>query len=531
VSATAGTNRDPVQPLASATDTAAGLALLALQQTEKPILVADQDGSPVVGSAGFCRLLGASLADLRRGPAAHFCWQPDRWASSASAYLAKGGTCECVQSLPRADGASIPVRVSCRAMGGGPDGSRVLGYVCFYTDLREELRLEEERTRLQNQMLRSQKAESVGRLAGGVAHNFNNALAGIIGVASLAKTSHPDDVQLTADLDAILGQARRMAGWTKRLLAFARQGKHEPASCDINEVIRGVVDLLRPSMGASYRLATELAEDLPLVTADVAQFQEVCEQIIINAAEAAGDNGSTTVSTGMGPLPSGLQPPVDSEQWLRVSFADDGPGISADVLPNVFDPFFSTRFPGRGLGLAMAKGVIENHDGLITVQSERGKGTRFDIYLPVRAAARTQAATSTPAVSVSGRTVSDEKRETVLVIDDEEVLSKMLAQYFGMNGYHVLVANSGTEALQLLADPACRPDLCIMDMVLPDFLGGELYAHLRYLRPSLRVLICSAYPSDGPVQDVLEAGACGFVQKPFSLQSMGEQARRIIDGR
>jgi len=258
-------------------------------------------------------------------------------------------------------------------------------------------------------------------------------------------------------------------------------------------------------------------------------MQEVIEQIAVNSAEASGNKGSLRIVTEktLPPFTVRKKPNADVPFWVRVSFLDDGPGMTSETLSRVFDPFFSTRFTGRGLGLAVVKGIVEGHGGRVMVQSSPDQGTRFDVLLPP--------ASSREAQEKRGRKESPEPNvlnaHRMLVVEDEVLLANMLRDYFQHQGMQVLVAHSGARAMELLKSADASPEVCLMDIVMPDCMGTELFFQMQKVCPAMAVLLCTAYQEAEPVRKLLDAGAVGFMRKPFEMKDLYKEVVAIFNKR
>ncbi|NOY81717.1 MAG: response regulator [Kiritimatiellaeota bacterium] len=495
----------------------------ALAQAPEAVLVSDVEGRTVMLSRGFTELTGFTVHELRERSEYFFCWKAERDPSTA---MGEQGLCECVTHLPAEKAGSAAVRIRCRQVRASEaSDAPVLGYVATCVPVGGEGEPSASATQLRT--YEALRAESLVRLAGGIAHNFNNALAGLIGVASLAREMHLNDTMLVRDLDDILTQARRMGAWTKHMLSYAQQNVRNPIRTSINRIVESAVDLLRPAVGPHYKLTVELGEGLPEVLVDLSEMQEVIEQITVNAAEASGNRGALRIITECARPPFAARESGKSEaSWVRISFRDDGPGMTSETLSRVFDPFFSTRFTGRGLGLAVVKGIVEAHGGRVMVQSGPERGTRFDVLLPPAPAALEQ--------KPRGRTKHRPRERNelggrrLLVVEDEVLLAGVLKDYFERLGMKVLVAYTGARAIELLKATSPSPDLCLMDIVMPDCLGTELFYRMRELCPGMAVLLCTAYQEADPVQDLLDAGAAGLVRKPFDVSELAAKVAEVL---
>jgi CheY-like chemotaxis protein len=314
-----------------------------------------------------------------------------------------------------------------------------------------------------------------------------------------------------------------MAHLTTQLLAYARGGKYQPRTLLLNEFIRDTLPLIQPTMGDAVHIETDIADYVWGVRADTAQMQMVLSAILSNASEAMEGSGQIHVRCRNDRIGKGSEedrPIPTPGPYVRLTIQDDGQGMKKEVLDRVFEPFFTTKFQGRGLGLAAVYGIVTNHGGCITIDSKRGKGTRVDIFLP--------------AVEVDEKTVPAEKESsgpstgTVLIVEDEELVMEVNSGLLRRLGHRVLEARTGREALRIADSHEGNIDVVLLDIVLPDMGGGELYSRLMKARPGLKVVVCSGYALDGPARVVLDAGADDFLQKPFSMASLSDALQKLM---
>jgi signal transduction histidine kinase/CheY-like chemotaxis protein len=394
-----------------------------------------------------------------------------------------------------------------------------------------------EREQAQAQMQQAQRLESLGQLAGGVAHDFNNLLAVILSYASfvseeLATPSGPDWPERLDSARSDLGQitlaAERAASLTRQLLTFARREVTRPQVLDLDHVITEVQELLHRSLGEHIELITTLAGDLWPVLADPGQLEQVLVNLAVNARDAMPGGGTLTIDT------SNITVDADTAAGgsrarqgknVRVRVSDTGVGIPADVLEHVFEPFFTTKEEGSGtgLGLATVYGILAQAEGQIQIYSEPGTGTTFSITLPVTA----QALVPITEPKLYQRVP---KGETVLVVEDEEALRQVTQRIFARNGYHVITAANGPEALDIACAHLGEIHLLVTDVVMPRMLGKEVAEKMRAVKPGIQVLFMSGYAR--PVlasQGSLDPSVV-LVEKPFSEAELLSQAGRVLDG-
>ena len=390
--------------------------------------------------------------------------------------------------------------------------------------LREKERAEREREaarseseQYQGQLLQAQKMEAIGTLAGGVAHDMNNALAGIMGVAdSLASTAPNDSVR--EDAEEILQAAKRAAELTRNLLGFSRRGQYRRERLDARTVIGSLVKLLGRTLPKGVTVETAFDEELAPFDGDASLLSHALINLCINASDAMTGRGSLVIGARMIEHDAatarvlGLEP----GRHVALSVADTGTGMDAETQARIFEPFFTTKAVGQGtgLGLAMVYGTVKRHHGAIVVESALGRGTRFEIFLPI-ATARL-ASSEMPVASVRASSVMPVVAGTrVLVVDDESLVRRVVSRILERAGYVVTIAEDGLVGLDVLAREQGQFDLVLLDMAMPRMAGTEMFRAARTRYPELAVLLMSGYSSAEDARSLMAAGALGLVEKPF----------------
>jgi PAS domain S-box-containing protein len=379
---------------------------------------------------------------------------------------------------------------------------------------------EQDRHALEVLMFRAQKLESLGVLAGGIAHDLNNMLTPILGFAELASHSLPDDSPAVEMLDVVVTSTRRAAALVQQILAYAGLGQFVVRPIDLSDLVRETAGLLGAVVSTKALLNYELARGLPPVEADDAQLRQVVMNLVTNAAEAVGAGGGTiTVRTGLiradhqtpgSPRPE-TDPPGEPSVFLEV--ADSGCGMTADVIEKIFDPFFTTKFVGRGLGLAVVQGIARKHHGALDVRSEPGRGSTFRLLLPCL----------TGAAAVEGEPQGSEYWRgagTVLLIDDERGVRDIAARVLEDAGLTVLIAGGGEEGVRVFREHPRGIDAVVLDMTMPGMGGLEAARALRGLRSDLPVVLMSGYSVPEVARQSADLGFTGFVQKPFTMSDL-----------
>ncbi len=385
-----------------------------------------------------------------------------------------------------------------------------------------------ERKRLEAQLLQSQKMETVGRLAGGVAHDFNNLLTAITGYADLALEDLPPASPMRGDIEELRKAADRATSLTRQLLAFARKQRIEPRVVNLNQLISDMGGFIRRLIGEHIELSTLPAPDLGSVRIDTNQIEQVVVNLVINSRDAMPQGGRLVIETAnvvLGAQFAGEYIDVTAGRYILLTISDTGVGMDAAVQEHLFEPFFTTKGPGKGtgLGLATCYGIIKQHGGYILPYSELGRGTLMKVYLP-----RVDAPLDPlPTAEVHTNARGD---ETILLVEDEPAVRDLAARVLRGQGYTVLEAGDGREALRFVAQQTdARIDLLVTDVVMPHMGGGALAERLIAMRPSIKVLFTSGYTEDA----MLHAGqlviGTHFLHKPFSPAALAQKVRGILD--
>ncbi|QJW94004.1 PAS domain-containing hybrid sensor histidine kinase/response regulator [Frigoriglobus tundricola] len=385
-----------------------------------------------------------------------------------------------------------------------------------------------ERRKLEGQFRQAQKLEAVGRLAGGVAHDFNNILTVINGYSDVVLAALPPGAPHREALAAVRDAGERAAGLTSQLLAFGRKTIVEPKVLDLNGVIDQLARLLRRLVGEDVILATALAPDLSRIRADPTQIEQIVMNLAVNARDAMPRGGRLTIETRnvrLGPGDAAAYPDLPPGPYVQLAVSDTGVGMTDEVKARVFEPFFTTKEPGAGtgLGLAMAYGAVKTHNGHITVYSETNVGTTFKILLPATGDA--------PSGPLSGeRRPAPRGAETVLLAEDDDTVRKFARLVLEMQGYAVIEGAGGADALRAATGHSGAISLLITDVVMPGMGGRDLAEALRLRHPGLKVLYVSGYTDDAVVRHGIVAATDAFLQKPFTPLSLARKTRAVLDG-
>ena len=375
-----------------------------------------------------------------------------------------------------------------------------------------------ERIRLEQQLLQSQKMEAVGQLAGGIAHDFNNLLQAILGNVDLAARGLPQSDPANKHLQTVKQAGLRAAELTRALLAFSRKTISMPQPLDLRSIVDQVVQLLRHAIDPRIVIETTAPPELWPIHADPSQMHQVLMNICVNARDAMPHGGRLTIALE--------HLTRDGKEFVCLAVGDTGMGMDAETRRRMFEPFFTTKELGKGtgLGLAVVYGVVTQHGGALTVDSEPGRGARFVIELP--------RSTQIPeVVNPPACRPAPEKSagETVLVVDDDEVVRQVACSILTQVGYVVLEAEDGARAVSIYQQERNCIAAVLLDLTMPKRSGVEVLADLRRIDPAVRVIICSGYSVEAQGFDLAQLGATGFLQKPYSLDEMARAIRQAID--
>ncbi len=389
-----------------------------------------------------------------------------------------------------------------------------------------------ERKRLDARMQQAQKLESLGVLAGGVAHDFNNLLTGVLGNAGLALMDLPCESPARESIQRIEESARSAAELASQMLAYSGRGQFVIESLNLSNLVREMQQLLKSIVSKKVILKWELADDLPPVEGDAAQFRQVIMNLAINASEAIGDeDGVITVRTGTIRVDraylSGtyLAEDLPEGPYVCLEVSDTGSGMDAETKHKVFDPFFSTKFTGRGLGLAAVLGIVRGHRGAIKVYSEPGSGSAFKVLLP-----------SSEGVIVGGREPSEVPTTewhgsgTILVVDDEEVVQTVTSTVLKAYGFSVLTAKSGREAIEVMEDSPPEIAAVLLDLTMPGMSAEDVFTELRRIRQDVPIILSSGYTEQDAVSRLAGKDLAGFIQKPYEPAKLLAKLREVLEG-
>ncbi len=417
----------------------------------------------------------------------------------------------------RKDGSSIDIE----AFGSSTEIDGRPAIIGTLLDVTGKLQLEKRQRDMETRLHQQQRQQSIATLAGGVAHDFNNMLMGILGSAEMLKGKLPPDSKEREFTATIIDTSRRMAGLTRQLLDYARQGSYEHNKVALNHIVQDILAMARWETKTGIEISQSLAGDLWPVIAGRGQLGQVIINIITNAVESLEKTGGRIeIRTENAPGKASWECPLNqhpSGDYVHLSISDTGPGIPRDMQKRIFEPFYTTKFMGRGLGLASALGIIQNHGGCLSVESERGKGATFNIYLPRHAE---EEAGAHPAQALLG---------AVLVVDNETHVLSLLKTMLTDLGYRPLIAKNAHEALLIARERKDGILLAILDVQLSGPGGADLLGKLKTLKPGLKVLISSGYDESTALSGFREDRPDGFIQKPYWIDALRDKIVEVLN--
>ena len=485
-----------------------------------PVTLAEADGTIINCNEEFCQVIGYPRAKMMGYKTSAFStWLDPAQREFMYNEVRQGRAVDWLEfKMRRSDGQVRNMQISARPFElGGRRG--VLGVGRDITEMRS----------LEQHMLHSQKLESLGILAGGIAHDFNNLLTGILGNADLARSEMSPLAASRASLEGIEIAARRAADLCRQLLAYSGRGRFIIQPISLQELVEEMGHLLSVSINKKAVLKYHFSQGLPAVEADATQLRQVIMNLIVNASEAIGErSGVISITVGLAHCDAvylkgclGADHPQEGD-YVYVEVADTGHGISADDINRIFDPFFSTKFTGRGLGLAAVLGIVRGHRGAIKVYSEPERGTTFKLLFPASesSARKLEAKPAAPtSYKASGK---------ILLADDEETIRNLGRRMLQRAGFEVVVAADGREAIDKFTAGMESIDLVILDLTMPHFDGETCFRELRHMRPGVKVILSSGYDEQDIVSRFAGSGLAGFIQKPYTTGELLSKIREVL---
>ncbi|MBD3220149.1 PAS domain S-box protein, partial [bacterium] len=508
-----------------------GRQLRSMEQVSDAIVITDPQGTIEYVNPAFERMTGYSQAEvLGENPRILKSGQHDRsfyvemWNT-----LGAGRTWRGRMVNRRHDGSLFTEECVISPVFDATDA--VVNFVAVKRDITEELRLARETRELESQIRQTQKLESIGRLAGGVAHDLNNLLAPVIGYGEMLQGELAASDRRHDAATSIVQAGLRARDLVRQLLTFSRKQVLEFTAIDLNGLLTSFRKLLRRTIREDIRIELALSPSLPIVRGDVGQLEQVVMNLAVNAQDAMPDGGTLTIETSVVELDGTY---VDAHRgtepghYVMMVISDTGSGMTEEVSERIFEPFFTTKGSdaGTGLGLATTYGIIKQHGGNIWVYSEPGQGSTFKVYLPVQDEGTL---TPVPAATVPVEQPALVGTEVVLVAEDNSDVRHLTRDILRAEGYQVITARDGYEALGLVRDQGVEPDILLTDVVMPGLNGRELFERLQGDRPDLRVLYMSGYTDDVIVHRGVLDYETQFIQKPFSRLGLLERVRAVLD--
>ena len=454
-------------------------------------------------------MIGLSLMDLfpipERGSAGH-----------ALADAAEDGHRRFESTQARSDGSTFPALLDVTTV--KDDDDRISFFVIHTEDLSEHKRAEKA-------VRAAARMEATATLAGGISHDFNNIMMAVLGNASLARLELGDGNIDSASrlLEEIERAAQKAGALSHQMLAYARGGKYQPRIMNLNDSVKDVLKVQERKFPRDLSFDVNLASDLACVSADPTQIAQLVLNLLTNAVEAVAEGGSVSITTGnetVDDSSSNRKPEQLPACYVTLTVSDTGTGMDEATMSRVFEPFFSTKDQGRGLGLAAVYGIVKHHDGHVSASSQKGRGAEFKVYLPA-VEAQTNTRLPQKVQTCSGS-------ETVLVVDDDDLVINATKGLLEHYGYHVLCASNGKEAVDLASSYEDEIQVAILDMGMPVMNGSDAFPLLMAAKPALKIIIASGYELDAAAQRLLDSGASAFLHKPFLSNDLGMEIRRVL---
>ena len=491
-----------------------------------PIIATDAKGRVTIWNAAAEMTFGWSESEVKGQPNPIIPVQEGDHVAELHALILSGETVTGLEVLrQKRDGSPIDISLSCSAL--WDENGKVRGMIGFFSDITERKRADRALREAEEQLRQMQKIEAIGRLAGGVAHDFNNILMAISSYAELLFRKLPEGDATRRYVDEVMRATDRGSSLTQGLLAFSRKQVLSPRVVDLNALVGEQINMLERLLGANTQLKFKPAADLGRVKVDPGQLQQVVMNLVINARDAMQQGGEVLIQTGNTELDgthSDAELPV-AGKYVMVSVSDTGCGMDEETKSHIFEPFFTTKEQGKGTGLGLATvfGIVKQSNGQIALQTQLGVGTTFKVYFPrVEEAACAERAEqyADPAAG----------HETILLAEDESAVRESIFEYLVESGYNVLKAANGVEALEIAAHHRGRIDLLLTDVVMPKMSGKELSEKFAALFPSARIVFMSGYSSNVLSNQAPLDGKSEVLQKPLRLSTLGARIREILGG-
>ncbi len=479
------------------------------------IRIETMEGVPLEANEAMLQMMGCFREEFYQVNTRDIYQNHDEWALLMERIKREGYVRGLEMNLKRRDGTCYEARLNVTKL--------TLANKDLLFTIAEDIT---DKKRLEVQLQHAQRLEALGTLAGGIAHNFNNLLMGIMGNSSLLllqtqpESPHYDKlkkIEKLVDSGSLL---------TRQLLGYAREGRYEIRPISINRIVRETSETFAMTK-KSITVQRDFDDQIELIKADQGQIEQVMWNLYVNAADAMPSGGRLYLQTRNvtdGDM-VGKHFKVRPGKYVLVAAQDTGIGMDKATMERIFEPFFTTKglAKGTGLGLASVYGIVKSHGGYIDVESRKGRGTTFYVYFPTTREAVMQEETALERI--------EEGKETLLLVDDEEIILDVGREMFEVMGYTVLTAGGGKEALELFGAHKDAIDLVILDMIMPDVVGGEIYDGLKGMNPGVKVLLSSGYSLEGQASEIIARGCDGFIQKPFDIKEVSHKIRDVLGAR
>lgn len=402
-------------------------------------------------------------------------------------------------------------------------------------DITERKKSEQEKALLQEQLLQSEKMQVLGKIAGGIAHDFNNQLAGILGFAELIKSETPKNSENFESAQNIITIVKRSSDLISKLLAFARKGNYRIELIDIHQLIEEVITILSRSIDKTITLKKNFLASSPYIKGDPSQIQNALLNIGLNARDAMQKGGTITFTTQVSEIREDFITPyptsIKSGRYLQISIADTGIGIKEEIKKHIFEPFFTTKKDGKGsgMGLAAVFGTVEAHNGIINVETELNKGSTFHLYFPL--GEDLKKVENKKSEEQKSNIVLHKNKVTkgnILVVEDEENIRKMISMLLSKIGYSFFCCEDGKSALSIYEQERENFEAVILDLILPEISGKDVFERLHNINPDVKILLYSGYGPDKEIQKMLNSKNTLFMQKPFTIKELSQKLETLL---
>ena len=493
----------------------------AIQSAANAIVITDRGGNIISVNRAFCQLTGYSQEEvvgvntniLKSGN------QPVSFYQKLWETILAGDVWKGEIENKRKDGSIYTEEMTITPV--RQASGEILHFIAIKQDITEQ-------RKLQNQILQSQKIQSIGTLAGGIAHDFNNILGIILGYSSLLEDRSAHDHQLISSVNAIQQVIARGTALVHQILTFARKTEVTIEAVSVSEVATELLSMLQQTFPKTITIKKQLEDNLPLIQADRSQIHQVLLNLCVNARDAMPRGGTITIAAAQKTLAQMMErfPAADRQRYVCISVSDTGEGMTREVQHRIYDPFFTTKPQGKGtgLGLSVVLGIVEAHHGFIEVESEPGSGTTFRTYIPVSDIDK-----SSMEPQVSHSHVNRAGTETLLIVEDEVFLLRILSAILQSNGYTILSAGDGVKAVDVYKQHSHEIALVVTDMGLPGMSGEEEFRRLKEINPDVKVILISGFIEPETRSKILDGGAMGFIQKPFRPDEILALIRQVLD--